>query len=83
MRGTYLKEEPDALQAVLLEDLQDDFDDVGVIRQQRRVLQNVQKRLEHDVLEAHVRLGANILDRVLDVGRFDGGLSLQVLSAHQ
>jgi hypothetical protein len=33
MWSTYLREEPHALQTLLLEDLEDDFDDICVIRQ--------------------------------------------------
>ena len=66
-----------------LEGPRDDIEGVRVIREQCRVLQNVQKRLEHDILEVHVWLGANTLDRVLDAGRFDGGLCLRFWSTHQ
>jgi len=33
MWDTYLREEPNALQTLLLEDLEDDFDNIRVIRQ--------------------------------------------------
>ena len=47
-------------------------------RQQHRVLQDIQNRAEHDVLEVHVWLSANIPDWVLDTGSFDRGRSLLV-----